>query len=69
MRQGNDFGTQYRSGIYFHSDEQRAVAEASRDAHQARLDAAGFGAITTELRPAPEFYYAEEYHQQYLAKR
>jgi peptide-methionine (S)-S-oxide reductase len=68
MRQGNDIGTQYRSGIYHHGDRQREVAEASRRLYQVRLDAAGFGAITTELRPAPDFYYAEEYHQQYLAK-
>jgi peptide-methionine (S)-S-oxide reductase len=68
MRQGNDIGTQYRSGIYHHGDRQREVAEASKRLYQTRLDAAGFGAITTELRPAPEFYYAEEYHQQYLAK-
>ena len=68
MRQGNDVGTQYRSGIYFLNEEQRAVAEASRNVYQARLDAAGFGAITTELRLAAEFYYAEDYHQQYLAK-
>jgi len=68
MRQGNDVGTQYRSGIYHHGERQREVAETSRRDYQARLDAAGFGAITTELRQAPEFYYAEEYHQQYLAK-
>jgi len=68
MRQGNDVGTQYRSGVYLHDDRQREVAESSRRNYQARLDAAGFGAITTELRPAPEFYYAEDYHQQYLAK-
>ena len=68
MRQGNDVGTQYRSGIYFHGDRQRELAESSRKVYQARLDAAGFGAITTELRPAADFYYAEEYHQQYLAK-
>ena len=68
MRQGNDVGTQYRSGVYLHDDGQREVAESSRRNYQARLDAAGFGAITTELRPAPEFYYAEDYHQQYLAK-
>jgi peptide-methionine (S)-S-oxide reductase len=68
MRQGNDVGTQYRSGIYHHGERQREVAETSRRDYQAGLDAAGFGAITTELRQAPEFYYAEEYHQQYLAK-
>ena len=68
MRQGNDVGTQYRSGIYVYDDEQRKAAEASRDAYQKALTAAGHGAITTEIIPAPEFYYAEEYHQQYLAK-
>jgi peptide-methionine (S)-S-oxide reductase len=68
MRQGNDVGTQYRSAIYYASDEQRRAAEASRDAFRTRLSAAGFGAITTEIRQAPEFYYAEDYHQQYLAK-
>ena len=68
MRQGNDVGTQYRSGIYYYDEEQRRVAEASRDAYQRALDAAGQGTITTEIVPAPEFYYAEEYHQQYLAK-
>jgi peptide-methionine (S)-S-oxide reductase len=68
MRQGNDVGTQYRSGIYVHSPEQRAAALASRDAYQARLREAGFGEITTEIVDAPEFYYAEDYHQQYLAK-
>jgi peptide-methionine (S)-S-oxide reductase len=68
MRQGNDVGTQYRSAIYTHSDEQRAAAEASRDAYRPRLTAAGFGEITTEIREAPEFYFAEDYHQQYLAK-
>jgi peptide-methionine (S)-S-oxide reductase len=68
MRQGNDVGTQYRSGIYVYSPQQRAAAEASRDAYQARLREAGFGAITTEILDAPEFYYAEDYHQQYLAK-
>ena len=68
MRQGNDVGTQYRSGIYVHGDAQRAAAEASRDAYAARLAAAGYGAITTEIVDAPEFYYAEDYHQQYLAK-
>jgi peptide-methionine (S)-S-oxide reductase len=68
MRQGNDIGTQYRSGIYYYSEAQRQAAEASRDAYQKELTAAGYGAITTEILPAPEFYYAEEYHQQYLAK-
>ena len=68
MRQGNDVGTQYRSGIYVSSDAQRASAEASRAAYQKRLAEAGFGEITTEILPAPEFYYAEDYHQQYLAK-
>jgi peptide-methionine (S)-S-oxide reductase len=68
MRQGNDVGTQYRSGIYYSGAAQRRVAEASRAAFQARLSAAGYGEITTEINPAPEFYYAEEYHQQYLAK-
>ncbi len=68
MRQGNDRGTQYRSGIYTYSDAQRAAAEASRDGFAERLRAAGYGAITTEILPAPEFYYAEDYHQQYLAK-
>ena len=68
MRQGNDVGTQYRSAIYTYSDAQRKAAEASRDAYQRVLRAAGYGPITTEIRDAPEFYYAEEYHQQYLAK-
>jgi peptide-methionine (S)-S-oxide reductase len=68
MRQGNDTGTQYRSGIYCDSDADRRAAEASRDAYQQRLSAAGYGRITTEILPAPEFYYAEDYHQQYLAK-
>ena len=68
MRQGNDVGTQYRSGIYYEGEEQRRAAEASRDAYQRQLTAAGYGAITTEILPAPEFYYAEDYHQQYLAK-
>ena len=68
MRQGNDRGTQYRSGIYFSTDFQRQAAEASRDAYQQRLTAAGHGEITTEILPAPELYYAEGYHQQYLAK-
>ena len=68
MRQGNDAGTQYRSGIYAFDEAQRAAAEASRAAFQEQLAAAGYGRITTEILPAPEFYYAEEYHQQYLAK-
>ena len=68
MRQGNDAGTQYRSGIYATSPAQRAAAVASRDAYQARLTAKGFDPITTEILEAPEFYYAEGYHQQYLAK-
>jgi peptide-methionine (S)-S-oxide reductase len=68
MRQGNDVGTQYRSGIYATSAAQRREAEASRAAYQRALAAAGRGAITTEIRDAPEFYYAEDYHQQYLAK-
>jgi peptide-methionine (S)-S-oxide reductase len=68
MRQGNDSGTQYRSGIYVYSDEQRKQAEASQDLYQKSLSAAGYGKITTEILDAPEFYYAEGYHQQYLAK-
>lgn len=68
MRQGNDVGTQYRSGLYTFSEAQRQEAEASRDAYQKALSAAGYGKITTEILDAPEFYYAEEYHQQYLAK-
>jgi peptide-methionine (S)-S-oxide reductase len=68
MRQGNDVGTQYRSAIYTSSPEQARAARASRDAYQDRLTAAGFGRITTEIAAAPPFYYAEDYHQQYLAK-
>jgi peptide-methionine (S)-S-oxide reductase len=68
MRQGNDVGTQYRSAIYCYSPEQRAAAEASRREYQERLTAAGYGHITTEIEDAPPFYYAEDYHQQYLAK-
>jgi len=68
MRQGNDTGTQYRSGIYCYGDDQQRAAEASRDAFQKQLSAAGYGTITTEILAAPEFYYAEDYHQQYLAK-
>ena len=68
MRQGNDVGTQYRSAIYTSSDAQRRAAEASRDRYRAALQDAGYPAITTEIRDAPPFYYAEDYHQQYLAK-
>ncbi len=68
MRQGNDAGTQYRSAIYTFSDEQLAAAHRSRDAFQAVLDTAGFGPITTEIAPAGPFYFAEDYHQQYLHK-
>ena len=68
MRQGNDVGTQYRSGIYYSSEGQRRAAEASKAAYEAALKARGLGTITTEILPAPEFYFAEDYHQQYLAK-
>jgi peptide-methionine (S)-S-oxide reductase len=68
MRQGNDVGTQYRSGIYHYGDAQREAAERSRDAFQRKLEESGYGRITTEIVPAPEFYYAEDYHQQYLSK-
>jgi len=68
MRQGNDLGTQYRSGIYTYDASQEAQAQASRASFQRALTAAGYGAITTEILPAPPFYYAEDYHQQYLAK-
>jgi peptide-methionine (S)-S-oxide reductase len=68
MRQGNDLGTQYRSSIYWHSDAQHNAAEASREAYQAVLSQAGHGEITTEIAEAGLFYYAEDYHQQYLAK-
>jgi peptide-methionine (S)-S-oxide reductase len=68
MRQGNDAGTQYRSGIYTYSDHQKKLAETSRDRYQEALQVKGFGTITTEILDAPEFYYAEGYHQQYLAK-
>jgi len=68
MRQGNDVGTQYRSAIYTYGDEQARVAAASRDAYQQALSASGHATITTEIAEAPEFYYAEDYHQQYLAK-
>ena len=68
MRQGNDVGTQYRSAIYWYGEEQRQAAERSRTMYQEVLKAAGYGPITTEIAAAPEFYYAEDYHQQYLAK-
>ncbi|HEX8067772.1 MAG TPA: peptide-methionine (S)-S-oxide reductase MsrA [Thermoleophilaceae bacterium] len=68
MRQGNDLGTQYRSAIYFHGDAQRAAAEASRRTFAERLRESGYGEVTTEVAPAGDFYYAEPYHQQYLAK-
>jgi peptide-methionine (S)-S-oxide reductase len=68
MRQGNDVGTQYRSGIYTTSEAQREAALASREMYGERLASAGHGAITSEIEPAGEFYYAEDYHQQYLAK-
>ena len=68
FRQGNDVGTQYRSAIFTHTDAQLATAMKSRDMYQAELRKAGYGEITTEIRPAPEFYFAEDYHQQYLAK-
>ena len=68
MRQGNDVGTQYRSAIYCYGPEQLKAAQASAQAYQAVLSKAGYGPITTEIREAPEFYYAEDYHQQYLAK-
>jgi peptide-methionine (S)-S-oxide reductase len=68
MRQGNDVGTQYRSGIYTFDAEQDTLAQATRGAYQQALNKAGHGEITTEIQPAPEFYYAEDFHQQYLAK-
>jgi peptide-methionine (S)-S-oxide reductase len=68
MRQGNDVGTQYRSGVYPENDAQAAAAEATKEAYQQALSAKGFGKITTEIVPAGEFYFAEDYHQQYLAK-
>ena len=68
MRQGNDVGTQYRSGVYYFGEQQRAAAERTRDEYQRALAKAGYGAITTEILPAPEFYFAEDYHQQYLSK-
>jgi peptide-methionine (S)-S-oxide reductase len=68
MRQGNDVGTQYRSAIYVRSEEERKAAERSRDAYTGALGRSGYGAITTEITDAPEFYFAEDYHQQYLAR-
>ncbi len=68
MRQGNDVGTQYRSVIYWRDESQRTTAQRSAEAYGRRLAAAGYGALTTEILPAPEYYYAEDYHQQYLAK-
>jgi peptide-methionine (S)-S-oxide reductase len=68
MRQGNDIGTQYRSGIYYFDEKQKAAAERSRDDYQRAIAKEGYGAITTEIQPAGEFYYAEDYHQQYLSK-
>lgn len=68
MRQGNDTGTQYRSGIYVYSDQQRKLAEASKSLYQEAINKAGYSQITTEILEAPQFYYAEDYHQQYLAK-
>jgi peptide-methionine (S)-S-oxide reductase len=68
MRQGNDVGTQYRSGIYVTSPAQRAAAEATKEKYERLLAGKGYGGITTEILPAPEFYFAEDYHQQYLAK-
>ena len=68
MRQGNDVGTQYRSGIYYYDEAQKRAAESTRDTFQAQLSAAGYGKITTEILAAHDFYYAEDYHQQYLAK-
>ena len=68
MRQGNDIGTQYRSAVYFQNDAQREAAEATRDAYQEQLTKAGYGAITTEIAPLTDYFYAEPYHQQYLGK-
>ena len=68
MRQGNDIGTQYRSGIYFYDDDQREAAEKSKRMFQAELDAAGYGEITTEVVPVTDYFFGEDYHQQYLAK-
>jgi peptide-methionine (S)-S-oxide reductase len=68
MRQGNDVGTQYRSGIYFQNDAQHDAAQLTKAAYEKRLKESGLGPITTEILPAADFYYAEDYHQQYLAK-
>jgi peptide-methionine (S)-S-oxide reductase len=68
MRQGNDAGTQYRSGIYYFNDTQKQAAESTKTAYEVALGQSGYNKITTEIIPAPEFYYAEDYHQQYLAK-
>ncbi len=68
MRQGNDVGTQYRSGIYVHSDAQREAAEAAKESYEKALAQAGYGEVTTEILDAPQFYFAEDYHQQYLDK-
>lgn len=68
MQQGNDVGTQYRSGIYYYSEAQRKAAEPAKEAYASALSSQGLGPITTEILPAPEFYFAEDYHQQYLAK-
>jgi peptide-methionine (S)-S-oxide reductase len=68
MRQGNDVGTQYRSGVYVANDAQARAAEASREAYRQALGKAGYGQVTTEIEPAGPFYFAEDYHQQYLAK-
>ncbi|HVL02305.1 MAG TPA: peptide-methionine (S)-S-oxide reductase MsrA [Dongiaceae bacterium] len=68
MRQGNDVGTQYRSGVYFYSDEQKQAVEETQEQFQQKLRDAGYNSITTEIQPAGPFYYAEDYHQQYLAK-
>ena len=68
MRQGNDVGTQYRSAIYTTTDEQAEIAKRVREEFQTAFDRAGFGEITTEVKPEPDFYYAEDYHQQYLDK-
>ena len=68
MRQGNDIGTQYRSAIFYRTDAQQKAAETSRDAYQQVLTKAGYGPITTEMTKATDFYFAEDYHQQYLSK-
>jgi peptide-methionine (S)-S-oxide reductase len=68
MRQGNDVGTQYRSGIYYYDEAQKEAAERSKALYEPRLGERGYGPVTTEILPAPEFYFAEDYHQQYLAK-